>query len=494
MPRRLTPALFAALVVLHLVPIWSVRRVPTSDGPSHVYNAWVMQALVRGTAPPAVAENIALRATPVPNLAAHVLLAAAVAVAGPPVGEKLFLTLLLGLLAAGAWALTRCLTRDDGSAASSAALLVLPLLYTWPLQMGFYGFMLGIACDLFLYAWLWRRREAAWRRVVPGLTLFFLAAYACHPIALVMAVLGVGALSAFDLGSLGWRGALARGAATLPALALAAGFALARTGAVAPHNRHLTYRVSYLAEFRSLLTLSSNQEPLARVAVGILIVAILAALTVRPAPWRDRPALPFLALSLLFAAVYFVAPDGGFGGSLVVPRLALYLPLPLLPWLARRLPKAAEIGLAAALTVWSLAHLAVLVPSYRAADVEISAYLAGLASVPNGQSLRVLDPPEAEEARVTYFLHAAGTVAAEKKLLLLPNYELESDLFPLRWRVEGSGDGGSMPVIDYVYGRPPEDDRARRDLKREFAPVATTDTGWVLYRRRDPPPERGTKP
>ncbi len=42
--------LFLALTLLYLVPIWSVRYLPTSDGPAHLYNAWVLRGLLTGSA------------------------------------------------------------------------------------------------------------------------------------------------------------------------------------------------------------------------------------------------------------------------------------------------------------------------------------------------------------------------------------------------------------------------------------------------------------
>jgi len=41
-------ALFVVLALLYLIPIWSVAHLPTADGPSHLYNSWILHELVAG--------------------------------------------------------------------------------------------------------------------------------------------------------------------------------------------------------------------------------------------------------------------------------------------------------------------------------------------------------------------------------------------------------------------------------------------------------------
>ena len=46
MPRQQLARIYLALSVLQLVPIWAVRYLPTVDGASHVYNAWILRELL----------------------------------------------------------------------------------------------------------------------------------------------------------------------------------------------------------------------------------------------------------------------------------------------------------------------------------------------------------------------------------------------------------------------------------------------------------------
>ena len=61
--------LFLLLALLYLVPLWSVRYLPTLDGPCHVYTAWAMHAYGDQAAHPLLARYFFINWKPVPELA-----------------------------------------------------------------------------------------------------------------------------------------------------------------------------------------------------------------------------------------------------------------------------------------------------------------------------------------------------------------------------------------------------------------------------------------
>src|SRR5215212_10528590 len=103
--KRWTLPLFVLLAALYITPIWSVRYLPTGDGPTHVYNAWVLRVLATGDAPANITRAYRIDWTPFPNWTGHALMALAMLVVPPIVAEKLLLTLILVLLFTGAWRL-----------------------------------------------------------------------------------------------------------------------------------------------------------------------------------------------------------------------------------------------------------------------------------------------------------------------------------------------------------------------------------------------------
>ena len=67
---RWLPRLYIAVAIVTVVPIWCVQYLPTGDGPSHVYNAWILHELLRGTHGP-VAEWFRIDWRPHPNWIGH---------------------------------------------------------------------------------------------------------------------------------------------------------------------------------------------------------------------------------------------------------------------------------------------------------------------------------------------------------------------------------------------------------------------------------------
>src|SRR5690348_8450506 len=105
-PRRLRPpglldglyiGTYWALGAAYAAPLWMVGSVPTTDGPSHVYNAWVLLRLLTGTAPPAVRAAFVVDPRPLPNWLTHAALALLMTVMGPRTAEKVLLTVYVAL-------------------------------------------------------------------------------------------------------------------------------------------------------------------------------------------------------------------------------------------------------------------------------------------------------------------------------------------------------------------------------------------------------------
>lgn len=152
MHRRTLP-LFIVLAILHVAPVWSVRYLPLGDGPTHVYNAWVLHGLIAGDAPPRIAEAYRVDWRPHPNWTGHVLMALAMAVVPPLIAEKLLVTLIIALMLAGAWLLATAVDpRND-----VYAFLAFPFTWAQTLVAGYYNFSLSVALYLIILAIWWRR-------------------------------------------------------------------------------------------------------------------------------------------------------------------------------------------------------------------------------------------------------------------------------------------------------------------------------------------------
>src|SRR5690242_20352336 len=90
---------FWTLAVLHLLPVWGFHYLPTQDGPSHLANALILRDY--GSSAAGYERFFELRAEPLPNLSAQILLAALLYLLSPLVAEKVLVSLyVLGFAAA----------------------------------------------------------------------------------------------------------------------------------------------------------------------------------------------------------------------------------------------------------------------------------------------------------------------------------------------------------------------------------------------------------
>jgi hypothetical protein len=84
--------LFVLLLGLHLGPVWANRYFLTTDGPAHLYNAWVLKTMLLDPQSKFHAL-LAFNLNPEPNYLSHALLATLLTVLPPWVAEKALLTL-----------------------------------------------------------------------------------------------------------------------------------------------------------------------------------------------------------------------------------------------------------------------------------------------------------------------------------------------------------------------------------------------------------------
>src|SRR5262249_32463509 len=146
--------LFAALAVLHLLPVWRVAYVPTTDGPSHVYNAFVHLHL-HDPAWPLFAPTFEIDPKPLPNWLSQVALLPPLAVFSPGVAEKVLVSLYVLLFLAAA----RFFAGSVDPERRWLAFLAFPFVYNWSFHFGFYNFCFSLAFYLLALGCWWRRRE-----------------------------------------------------------------------------------------------------------------------------------------------------------------------------------------------------------------------------------------------------------------------------------------------------------------------------------------------
>ncbi|MGH9360772.1 MAG: hypothetical protein ACRD2T_02570, partial [Thermoanaerobaculia bacterium] len=441
--RRIEGALFAAFVLLYLLPLWAVERVPTNDGPSHLYNAWLVRELAWGDPHPLLDAAYDLRREPIPNWLGHAALALLMTVVSPVVAEKLLLSACIALFLVGLRALAGTVEPE----ARRWAWLGFPLAYNFLFQAGFTNFCLGLGLAMLALAVWWRRRHRPGLATALLLNALLLLGYFAHIVTTLLALAAIGLLWLLTLRRASLRLHLRHLAILAPQALLPLWFVASR--GMAPLGREWSGEQlwSYLLQLEVLWTFSAAQLGLGRAlaaAWGVLAVATLlrenvdwrvsgAGLTGR-VRMRLRQADLFLLLALLAVALYAAAPPGLAGGTLVKQRLSLVPYLVLVPWFSPRLGRWFGRFAVAALALLAAAVLAAQLRWHRQWAGEQRAFLRALAGVPpHARFVPLLFARYEGSSRVAPLYHATGYPAIEKELVDWSNYEAASDLFPVRF-------------------------------------------------------------
>ncbi|HVR09964.1 MAG TPA: hypothetical protein VMW75_18110 [Thermoanaerobaculia bacterium] len=493
--------------------------LPSTDGPSHVYNAWVMGQLAGPDRAPVLREYYYLNPQPVPNSLTHVALMELMRALPPAAAEKVVLSVYVLLMAAALWCLAGAIERER----AWLALLGLPFTWNVLLGLGFYNFCFSVPLLLLALAWWWRRRERPGPGFAAGLTVLLVLCYFAHILAAVLALAGIGVLWLASWRRERWRGHLAHLAILVPGAVLPFWFTVLRHGPpVSPSYASWQLLWTELAHLRPVWQFTGEGGRTGAILAKLFGAWLLFSLVRegiarrriarQPAAGEGLRALPrrwlreedgFLALALLLTGLYFFSPEGAAGGSMLKPRLAMMPFLAVLPWLSASVGRWGRAAAVLALAALAARPVTYAVPCYRAGSRDVEAFIHGLDAVPPGSVVvpLIFDRHTTSCMRTGSVDHAAGYAAVAKGLIDWDNYEANTDYFPVRFRafarrstpLDIESDPQHLRVqqlrarVDYIYcwRMPPAAPVAGR-LGRQCKLIAAGDE-WRLYSADLPP-------
>jgi len=499
--------LYVATALLLLVPLWGVSRVPSLDGPSHLYNAWVMRHL-HDPAYPLFGAHFELHFDPLPNWLIQVLLYLLLAVAPAAVAEKLLLSLYLLLFAATAWWFAGSVERRG----APAAFLALPFAYHHGLLLGLYNFCFAVPLALLSVGAWWRGREDPGWRFALRLNLLLWLCYFAHLVALAMALLSIAVLWMASFDRQRWKRWLLHPLLLAPQLALPLWYVLTHPGDPA-QGWPIAMRTASLTQLRQLWYFGDPHQLgplLACLFAGLVALGVLrrarrppehagAADSAEITPLRVGH-WAFLAASAFALLLYFLAPGGVSQGGFLQQRMVLFPFLLALPALARGLGHRSQVVLALSLVALVGWRTAELLRFHRELGAVVESYLETLAPVaPNSRIVPMVPGTDGMVERAVLF-HAVAYVAIPKGLLNWNDGHATVTYFPLRFRrhlrrgvtrPDGIGLAEEQydvaryaGIVDYVHtwglrGVSPLVPR----LRRQYRLIVTSEEGQ-LWRRR----------
>jgi hypothetical protein len=440
-----------AVAAACILPLWLAPVVPTTDGPAHLYNAWLLLHLDD----PALGAARLLEVNAfVPNWGGVGPLVPLLAVLPPAAAEKTFFSAVVCLLVMASAALAARLGGDAVLAAASAGIMA----HGWLLAAGFTAFLAALALGTAMCAEgsrLLGPREprAPWARLaLIGLgfgLLFFVHLAGAVLAAAIWCLLCVARARSGPP----FRRTLALGAAPL----LLPGVFVALHLARGAHHPVPTFRAGPGPGWGRLVDLATGgfwqAYSVVDRRVGAALLLLTLALVVARAVHRGRSGegARWLALGTVGVFVaYLVVPWAAAGGAFLTDRLVPLLFLLPLPWATSHgLPARALFRTAFAVLL--VGALAQRTAQYRQWGAITSSVVRLNSGLPEGRLLA--QPPLAPlPMAVDPLVHVWGRVAIDRRALALDNYEAYLvGWFPLSFRPEGMElatawrDRGSLP-------------------------------------------------
>jgi hypothetical protein len=416
--RRLVTALFFGVALLHLLPVWRVDYVPTTDGPSHVYNAVVLRELLTGS--PEFARVFEIDSRPHPNWLSHALLGLAMVVATPIIAEKIVVSVIVIVFLAGLWTLAGLIDARN----RVYAFLAMPLAFSWPLQMGFYNFSLAAGLMMFALAAWWRRRTAV-------LALLLVIGYFAHAVPTAVALLLIAAGSRRRLKTL---------PALIPVSLLFIWFLLQPK----LPGGHWTWKGAFLwepfARLALLLTFDLRQLMFGTAIAIVFAILIVITLIVENRGFKFSERDTFLLLTVLAAVLYFAAPISVEEGLVLKARLLMIPYLVVLPWLT---PRLGRWPVAIVLAIVVVANVFFIRNRWKESAKMIAGAVRPIAAASPRRTIVPLIFDRAVPHSILPLLsHASSYGSVDRRLIDFGNYEAALGFFPVKFR-----DGIHRPAI-----------------------------------------------
>lgn len=190
-----TRTLFAALILLSLLPVWGFQYYPSSDGPVHLLEAHILREFENPgfnyqkyfDVNPYVKTNLLFQmfALTLPWLSIYTI-------------EKLFLTFVFTAIALSLYYFLKSFGDTQGK-----EFLAFIFIYTMPLSLGFYNYIAGLPLFLLTVGYYYRSKNKLKAKDILVLAVLSLACLFAHASIFIVTISVIGALMFMEAGGRG---------------------------------------------------------------------------------------------------------------------------------------------------------------------------------------------------------------------------------------------------------------------------------------------------
>ena len=430
--------IFLLLVLLYLLPIWSIQFFPSQDGPSHVYNALIVKEYFNTNEYPLFHKYYDLNAKPMPNWFGHATMAILMFIVNPLIAEKLLLSgyVLLFLLSG------RYLLINVDSTKKWLALAFFPFVYNYLLNMGFYNFSYSVGFFLLAVGYWWKHHQNLRLKHAAILNLIMVCCYFSHMVSTVIALLSIAVLWLVTIRLNTIKKHLLQIPMLLPSCIFPLWFVVSH--GTTSHGSHWPSKrlFNYFTALEVFYSFDNFQLYIGKILVFYFLVSLLVSIFTNKLRWAERFRKlhlqredGFLLLGIICLILYITVPDGMSGGGFITHRLSLYPYLIVLPWLYGTLKQPIKWLSTTVLVVLALVNLVYLMRWYPMLDKDMKEFRSGVEAVePNKTIMPLIFNNHGHCDRIGMFLHAIGYYCAYTKGVEWDNYEATTNYFPIMYK------------------------------------------------------------
>ena len=425
---------FILLVILYLLPIWIFEYFPTQDGPSHIYNSFILKHY---NDPNYVFnEYYDIRKEPVPNWASHIVMTLLMYIVPPLIAEKIFLTGYVIVTAVSMLYFVNVI----GNKRTPLSFIGFPFIYNYLFLMGFYNFSLGLAIFMIAIGYWWKYFDSFGIKNTIILSLLLVSLYFCHPLPLILAFFSIGIMSIIIFLSKfsRWKQILLVFISTLPSLCLTL-YYIATKGTDQSLGGWTIDRLwQYFIQNESIAYHSEKQLIFGKILSGIFLVLFIYTFIREhffTKEWRFGFRIQrrdfLLLLCIAFFIMYLKSPDGLSGGGFIKTRLALFPFLIIIPWLSFDMHKIARGIVASLLIIISALYIIQVGYYHKLLNDNIKVYNSGYDAIEKNKVLLPLCFDYIDKSwRIGVFTHTPGYYGYKTGCINLINYEAGTQYFP----------------------------------------------------------------
>lgn len=471
---------FYILVLINAIPVIFLPCYPTLDGPSHLYNSYLLrQILFSGNY---LADRFfVLNTEIIPNWTASGLLSLLGSVFPVFIAEKILQLIIVTGVPLGFYYLVKKLHQSN----LLMSVLIFPFSYNHLFCLGFYNFCFGTVLLLItLNVWLGLKDRNTLANLALLVILFTLI-YFTHIFVFSIAIIIFGGYILLKYSGdilkkrfLIRKAALQTGiliAAFIPGVILSFKYLIVRNVPSSSTRLPSEELLKWIIDMRAAINYNYTVEARYQHILGFLVLVLIAVAGYRfirgklagnlPRRKNDSDSYIWLILSLVILALYFIFPNQSSGGSYISMRLNLFFYIFFFLWLTSLdLPswlKKILLAVVIPVNVVLVNHHA----NYLKQDIAVVKEFAKISGYIEENS--IILPVRSSDHWLD--LHFSNYLGTNKPQVILENYEAATEYFPLEWNTAG------LPVIILA-------DTARTDLclYRKFPP-GSIDSQFVDY-------------